>query len=116
MSWTAVLAQSTFTPWVAFTLQCMPFKGRSHACLAYTQPSTLRTSPRRPLPPHLAAAWQRTRHAQMQLERRLAMLTPDHDLVHVRNSRVFDLVRAFLSVCESAAQLAHRAVPVVEGS
>lgn len=52
----------------------------------------------------------------MQLERRLAMLTPDHDLVHVRNSRVFDLVRAFLSVCESAAQLARQAVPVVEGS
>ena len=64
-------------------------------------PCFLRACPaRRPLPPHLAAALQRTRHAQMQLERRLSTLSPDHDLVHQRNSRVFDLVRAvWLPLC-----------------
>lgn len=31
------------------------------------------------------------RHAQLRLERRLAALTPDHDRVQQRNSRVYDL-------------------------
>ena len=48
------------------------------------------------MPPHLQAAWQRVRHAQLQLEHRLAALTPDQALVHQRNSRVYDLVRWML--------------------
>ncbi|PSC68747.1 serine threonine-kinase SRK2H-like [Micractinium conductrix] len=54
----------------------------------------------KPLPPELESAWQRVRHAQMHLERRLSMLTPDEGLVHERNSRVVELVR------EAAAPLA----------
>ena len=46
----------------------------------------------RPLPPRLEAAWQRIRRAQVALERSLAGLTPDDDLVHQRNSRIYDLV------------------------
>lgn len=68
----------------------------------------------RPLPPHLAAALQRTRHAQLQLERRLAMLTPDHDMVHQRNSRVFDLVRASLLPCGHHIALASRGSSVMD--
>lgn len=48
---------------------------------------------RKPLPPHLEAARRRIRHSQLMLERRLATLVPDHDLVHQRTSRVYDLVR-----------------------
>lgn len=79
--------------WLAATL----------TCLRNLQPGSPARPPAhptcRPLPPHLAAALQRTRHAQLQLERRLAMLTPDHDMVHQRNSRVFDLVRTLLLAC-----------------
>jgi hypothetical protein len=52
----------------------------------------------------------------MQLERRLAMLTPDNDLVHVRNSRIFDLVREASLPAEHWEESYHRLVQVCAGS
>lgn len=69
-----------------------------------------------PLPPYLEAAWQRVRHAQLVLERRLAAYTPDHSLVQERNSRVYGLVKEAAAPLDQWPQSYQRLAEMCESS